>query len=110
MRRGLRKGVNFLANLRVILRLSALAIGLILTVWAGTRPVQANFPYPGVEVLPHTDATLYHKIFRLQDKGQWILADALIKKLSDKLLLGHVMAQRFLHPTKYRSRYKELKE
>ncbi|MDH5749849.1 MAG: lytic transglycosylase domain-containing protein, partial [Rhodospirillales bacterium] len=27
----------------------------------------------------------------------------------DKILLGHVMAQRFLHPTKYRSKYKELK-
>ena len=27
----------------------------------------------------------------------------------DKVLIGHVLAQRYLHPTRYRSRYKELK-
>ncbi|MCK4940091.1 MAG: lytic transglycosylase domain-containing protein, partial [Rhodospirillaceae bacterium] len=35
--------------------------------------------------------------------------DKLIKVLDDKLLMGHVLAQRYLHPTKYRSKYKELK-
>ncbi|MBL4692045.1 MAG: lytic transglycosylase domain-containing protein, partial [Magnetovibrio sp.] len=33
----------------------------------------------------------------------------LIARLDDRLLMGHVQAQRFLHPTKYRSKYKELK-
>lgn len=60
-------------------------------------------------VLSDADAATYRKLFQVQQSGQWKRADALIKTLSDKLLLGHVMAQRYLHPTKYRSRYKELK-
>lgn len=62
-------------------------------------------PQPLVEA----DAGLYRQIFVVQERGDWKTADRLIKKLTDKSLLGHVMAQRYLHPTKYRSRYKELK-
>ena len=66
---------------------------------------QANVPYSAVQVLSGIDADLYLKIFEAQKKGQWKHADKLVKNLSNKLLLGHVKAQRFLHPTKYRSRY-----
>ena len=68
---------------------------------------------PSKVTLPHVlstaDADLYKKIFKVQEKGQWKTADKLIKQLSDDALMGHVMAQRYLHPTKYRSKYKELK-
>ncbi len=60
-------------------------------------------------VLNVADLTLYEQIFRVQEAGDWKTADALIAKLSDQLLMGHVLAQRYLHPTKYRSKYKELK-
>ena len=35
-------------------------------------------------------------------------AKNLIKKLNNPLLMGHVNAQKYLHPTKYRSKYVEL--
>ena len=55
------------------------------------------------------DVERYRSIFDLQEQGRWKKADKLIGELNDPILLGHVKAQRFLHPTKYRSRYKELK-
>ncbi|HSR72748.1 MAG TPA: lytic transglycosylase domain-containing protein, partial [Kiloniellales bacterium] len=44
----------------------------------------------------------------LQEAGKWPEADARIARLSDERLLGHLQAQRYLHPTAYRSRYAEL--
>lgn len=61
-------------------------------------------------VLTTTDADLYRKIFAVQKNGDWRTADKLAAKLTDRLLMGHVMAQRFLHPTKYRTKYTELKK
>jgi len=60
-------------------------------------------------VLSAEDADLYRKIFAVQENGDWRKADKLIAKLQDRLLMGKVLAQRYLHPTKYRSKYKELK-
>ncbi len=56
------------------------------------------------------DVERYRKIFKLQESGRWGPADREIKRLDNKLLLGHVLAQRYLHPTRYRSRYTELRE
>jgi soluble lytic murein transglycosylase-like protein len=53
------------------------------------------------------DATLYRAIFSLQERGDWAAADQEIKKLKDRVLLGHVLAQRYLHP-QYRAAYHEL--
>ena len=61
------------------------------------------------KILSTKDDLLYRKIFRVQKVGNWKKADVLISQIKDRILLGHVFAQRFLHPTKYRSRYKELK-
>ena len=61
------------------------------------------------ETLSRADAERYRALFRLQEKGDWHAADHVIDKLDDRTLMGHVLAQRYLHPTKYRSRYKELK-
>ena len=61
-------------------------------------------------VLSDDDASRYRKIFSLQEDGDWRAADRLIGALDDRVLMGHVLAQRYLHPTKYRSAYKELKD
>ena len=67
----------------------------------------------GELTLPHVlsakDADTYRKIFAAQESGKWKAADQLIAKLVNPLLSGHIKSQRYLHPTKYRSRYKELK-
>ncbi len=60
-------------------------------------------------VLSEADVSRYRVIFSLQRNGDWRAADRIIKTLLDKILIGHVLAQRYLHPTKYRSRYEELK-
>ena len=61
-------------------------------------------------VLGDSDARLYREIFRLQESGEWKAADKQIKKLSDRLLMGHVLYQRYMHPRAYRSSYEELKD
>jgi soluble lytic murein transglycosylase-like protein len=58
-------------------------------------------------VLKPADAALYREIFALQDKAHWKEADKKIAKLSDRMLLGHVYFQRYMHPA-YRASYKEL--
>lgn len=59
--------------------------------------------------LSQHDADLYAQVFDLQAKGDWRAADKLIAQLEDHLLMGHVRYQRLMHPTAYRSTYKELK-
>jgi len=59
--------------------------------------------------LSEADVTRYRRIFALGERGSWKAVDALIAELDDRVLVGHVMAQRYLHPNAYRSRFKELK-
>ncbi|WP_158548741.1 lytic transglycosylase domain-containing protein [Parvularcula marina] len=61
------------------------------------------------EPLSDADETRYRKIFTAQEKGDWQSADALIAKLENKVLLGYVLEQRYMHPTAYRSSYPELR-
>jgi soluble lytic murein transglycosylase-like protein len=77
-----------------------------------TEPAGLIIPRLGtVEgVLSAADVERYRLIFEYQDDGHWKQADALIGQLTDFRLLGHVKAQRYLHPTKYRSRYSELSD
>jgi len=60
--------------------------------------------------LPDADAEQYAKIFNLQKTGKWQEADSLIKSLTDRLLIGHILFQRYMHPTAYRSKYVELRD
>ncbi|MBH68575.1 MAG: lytic murein transglycosylase [Rhodospirillaceae bacterium] len=59
-------------------------------------------------VLGEDDVKIYKRIFFLQEKGKWSESKKLIGKLNNKILMGHVAAQKYLHPTKYRSKYVEL--
>jgi soluble lytic murein transglycosylase-like protein len=58
--------------------------------------------------LGEADAQRYGMIFKSQEQGLWPSADRQIRKLADPSLMGHVLAQRYLHPTAYRSTYREL--
>jgi len=60
-------------------------------------------------VLSEEDVERYRDIFEIQEDGDWKAADKLIAELENPILMGHVLAQRYLHPTKYRTSYKELK-
>lgn len=72
-------------------------------------PQNAEIEWANIGVLDEKNLSLYKRIFAVQEAGRWRAADKLIKELTDQTLMGHVMAQRYLHPTKYRSRYKELR-
>ncbi len=61
-------------------------------------------------VLSDDDIALYQDIFVLQKDGNWKNADKLIKQINDPILMGHVLEQRYMHPNKYRSKYRELKD
>lgn len=61
------------------------------------------------EIVGEEDVTRYGQIFELQEAGKWTAADKLIRDLDDRILMGHVLYQRYMHPTAYRSKYKELK-
>lgn len=71
-------------------------------------------PVPKVKPLPHTrealsnrDADLYRKIFTAQGEGDWETADDNIRQLSDMRLRGHVLFQRYMHPS-YKAKFEEL--
>lgn len=59
-------------------------------------------------VLSAADVLRYRQIFSLQEAGRWTEADALIRQLEKDLLMGHVLFQRYMHPTAYRSKFSEL--
>jgi hypothetical protein len=71
---------------------------------ARLRPAASLLP----RVLSARDAALYREVFVLTGQGQWDSVDALIAELGNDLLIGHVLAQRYLHPTAYASRPEEL--
>ncbi|HET6468192.1 MAG TPA: lytic transglycosylase domain-containing protein [Geminicoccaceae bacterium] len=82
----------------------------------GVRVARLNpsaMPDAGTVAVPHllsaADATQYRMILALQDKGRIEQADRLLRHVHDRLLVGHVLAHRYLHPTAYRSEFTELK-
>nr|GGH99413.1 lytic transglycosylase [Aquisalinus luteolus] len=58
--------------------------------------------------LSEADAARYRAIFQEQEEGDMKTADAIIAKLEDPILMGHVLHQRYMHPTAWRSSYEEL--
>ena len=79
-----------------------------------TVPFQAkpdNLPKP----LGEADVERYRRIFDLQREAkkrsdpELAEADRLMGELEDELLLGRALGQRYMHPTAWRSSYRELK-
>lgn len=60
-------------------------------------------------ILSASDAQAYQRIFELQKRAQWAMADRERARLNDDVLDGVVLAQRYLHPL-YKSKFPELKE
>ncbi|NBR51685.1 MAG: hypothetical protein EBT87_08010, partial [Alphaproteobacteria bacterium] len=85
------------------------AYGLVNTASAneGLPPPE---PRPDYRPTKLPDAVLYKNIFSLQETGKWARADRLINKLEDTSLMGHVLFQRYMHPTAYRARWTELRD
>lgn len=62
------------------------------------------------QILSDDDISRYQEIFSLQEDGNWKAADKRVAALGNRVLMGYVLAQRYLHPTKYRSKYQELRD
>ena len=63
----------------------------------------------GYLLVDKDDVSLYKKIFRAIEKGDFEEADSLTEDLDNHILLGTVLAEKYLHP-KYKSNFKELQE
>jgi soluble lytic murein transglycosylase-like protein len=63
-----------------------------------------------LNAFPDRQARLYREIFELQDAGKMKEADQKIEQISNPVLLGHVYAQRYLHPKHYKASYAELSQ
>jgi len=68
------------------------------------------------KILSSNDIKIYKKIFEIQKlpikskkSKEWKKVDDLIKQLNNKILLGNVYAEKFLHPTGWRSSYRDLR-
>ena len=59
-------------------------------------------------ILSQEDISNYRFAYNFQESCKWKSANKHILKISDKTLMGHILAQRYLHPTCYRSKYLEL--
>lgn len=75
----------------------------------GQAPVPRKKPMgkPG-SPLNESDALLYQKIFAYQSMARWDKADELLGLLHDFRLRGHVLYQRYMHPTAYHTSFEEL--
>jgi soluble lytic murein transglycosylase-like protein len=90
---GLIWGAAFLA----VVGLSGAARGQDQMAFAVPRPSLGGVP--GLpSVLGPTDAALYRRIFAAQAQGRLAAADADVARLADRLLIGHVLADRLLGP------------
>jgi soluble lytic murein transglycosylase-like protein len=61
------------------------------------------------EILSPADVRRYRRIFDLGEAGKWDRVDALIGSLDNDLLVGHALAQRYLHPSAYWTPYRQAK-
>ncbi len=59
--------------------------------------------------LSDADVDRYRRIFALQQAGDMDAADELIEQIGDRRLMGHVLFQRYMHPTAWRSTYPQLR-
>lgn len=63
-----------------------------------THAVAGNGGATSKQTFFESDKELYKQIFRAQKSANWDLANANITKLSDRILLGDVLAERYLDP------------
>ena len=61
-----------------------------------------------LNIFNNADIDNYQKIFEYQESCKWKKANKYILKIENSILMGHILAQRYLHPKCYRSKYLEL--
>jgi soluble lytic murein transglycosylase-like protein len=57
-----------------------------------------------------SDWDIYASAFELQQKAKWSKADRLLADIDDPILMGHILYQRYMHPTAYRAKWTELRD
>ncbi len=57
-----------------------------------------------------SDWDIYAKAFDLQQKAKWAEADRVLRDVDDPILMGHILYQRYMHPTAYRAAWTELRD
>ena len=60
------------------------------------------------KILSEEDVHNYQQAYLFQEQCKWKSANRYILKIQNKSLLGHIYAQKFLHPNCYKSKYLEL--
>ena len=71
-------------------------------------PSSANATLPNP--LSEFDAAQYLRLFDMQQQGNMKQATREMGRLETPLLMGHLLSQRYLHPTAWRSSYTELSD
>ena len=59
-------------------------------------------------ILSKSDINNYREAYIFQEQCKWKSANRHILKISNTILMGHILAQRYLHPKCYKSKYLEL--
>lgn len=104
---------NFLIIIYVISLINLLFIGSSSATEYGFRIngiSENNIITNDTKILSAEDIYRYQEIFDLQEKGQFTKAKTYINNLDNEILMGYVLAQKYLHPRAYRSKYSELKQ
>ena len=60
------------------------------------------------KIFSEEDVHNYQQAYFFQEQCKWKSANRYILKIQNKTLLGHIYAQKFLHPNCYKSKYLEL--
>ena len=79
--------------------------------WANIINDQISSKYDQIfsdKLLSNSDIKSYQKIFEFQESCKWKQANKNILLLKNKILMGHVLAHRYLHPNCYKSEFLEL--
>lgn len=62
-----------------------------------------------IDPISKGQAEIYARIFAFQTAGDMKSADKELRNIKDERLLGHVLFQRYMHPTAYKTSFEELK-
>lgn len=62
-----------------------------------------------IDPISKQQAEIYNRIFAYQANGDIDKADNELRNIIDERLLGHVLFQRYMHPTAYKTSFEELK-
>ncbi|MGC6530511.1 MAG: lytic transglycosylase domain-containing protein [Candidatus Puniceispirillaceae bacterium] len=94
---------------RVFGKLFASFLGGLFALFTTIMPANAvALDDPRLKILSDADVLLYQDIFDLQEAGNIKTAAKIIPDVDNPLLMGHVLSQKYLHPTAWRSSFKEL--